>query len=500
MRLRVVIIGAGIVGASIARVLSRYENLDIHLIERESDVGWGVSKANTALIHGGYDDDPVRFPLRAKLCVRGNRIWKEWVKELAIPHVWNGALVIAFNEEELKELHVLLERGRRNGVRGMRIIDRKELLTMEPGVDREAVAALSIPAVGQLAPVYAVIALVENAVTNGVKLHLETELQGIGIRGGEIKYVETSRGIMEADIVINAAGLYADGVARMVGIGNFEIHPRKGEYLLFDEDIPGPGKVLFPAPTPLSKGVVVTTEIGGHLMIGPNARDLSPEEKNNFATTQEGLEEVWHKAARLWPHLPPRSRVIRTFAGLRPEPTGGDFIIRAEEVWGFIEAAGTRSPGLTSAPAIAYEVERILKEKLELPLKKKRRWTPYGRRSIFTDVSIHKNTDELVRRDARYGKIVCRCNMVSEGEILEAIARMKYIGVKTPSIDSVKFRTRATAGICQGAFCRPKIVWLLAREYHTALWKVTLNGPGSEIGIGPIKILRSGDALEQKDV
>lgn len=494
MKIKVAIIGAGISGASIARVLSKYENLEVHLIEKAPDVGWGVSKANTALIHGGYDDDPDRYPMRAKLCIRGNRLWHQWVKELQIPHVWNGALIVATKEEDFDTLEKLLERGRKNGVPEMRIVDRDELFHLEPGLTREAIGALWVPIVGQIGPIPAVIALVENAVANGVKTHLETEVKGIKVENGEVKGVETNKGFIEADIVINAAGLYADEVARMAGIDYFEIHPRKGEYYLFDDDVPGPRRVLFPTPTPISKGIVVTTEISGHLMIGPNAQDLPPEEKDNLATTEEGLREVWEGAKKLWPNLPPKSRVIRTFAGLRPEPTGGDFIIKAEEeVCGFINVAGIRSPGLTSAPAIAYEVAEIIQRDLGINLVEKEKWNPYRKEITHFFMLPPEKANELIKKNPAYGKIVCRCNHVSEGDILEAIERMKFIGVKTPSVDSVKFRTKATTGTCQGSFCRPKIVQLLAREYGVEPWEVTLKGRGSEIGIGDVKALLRGE-------
>ncbi|WP_457752632.1 FAD-dependent oxidoreductase [Thermococcus sp.] len=495
MKTKVAIIGAGIVGASIARVLSKYENLEVHLIEKEADVGWGVSKANTALIHGGYDDDPDKYPMRAKLCIKGNRLWHQWVKELEIPHIWNGALIIALKDEDFDELERLLERGKRNGVPEMRIIDGEELFHLEPNVNPNALGALYVPIVGQIGPIPAVIAIVENAVANGVKVHLETEVRGIKVENGEVKGVETNNGFIEADIVINAAGLYADEISKMTGIDYFEIHPRKGEYWIFDEGIPGPNHVLFPTPTPISKGVVVTTEISGHLMIGPNAQDLPKDYKEDTSTTREGLEEVWQKAQEIWPNLPPRWKVIRTFAGLRPEPTGGDFIIKAEEeVQGFINVAGIRSPGLTSAPAIGYEVRDIIERDLGIKLKEKEKWNPYRKEITHFFMLQPNQINELVKRNPAYGRIVCRCNKVSEGDVLEAIERMKLIGVKTPSVDSVKFRTKATTGTCQGSFCKVVIINLLAGEYGIPPWKVTLKGKGSEIGIGDVKVLLRGEA------
>ncbi len=488
---RVIIIGAGIVGMSIARELSQYE-LDIVVIEKNSDVGWGISKANTALIHGGYDDDPERYPVRARLCVRGNEIWHRWVEELQIPHVWNGALVIASSEEERRELGVLLRRGEINGVEGMKIIE-DEIFTMERNLNENALAALWIPSVGQIAPIPAVIALAENSVDNGVKIMLDTEVKGIGIENGCVSGVETNKGFVEGDIIINAAGLYADEISRMAGVDYFTIHPRKGEYWLFDDSAgPKPEHVLFPAPTKKSKGVVVTTEISGHLMIGPNAHDLSPDEKEDLSNTREGLEEVWEKARKIWPKLPPRSKVIRTFAGLRPETEGADFIIRSEEVRGFINVAGIRSPGLTAAPAIAREVSEILEGDLDISLVRKKKWNPHRREITHFFMMNDEGISLKIRENAAYGRIICKCNKVSEGDILEAIERMKKIGVQVPSVDSVKFRTKATTGTCQGGFCRPKIVEILSREYNVPMWDVTLKGKGTEIAVGDVKVLRRG--------
>ncbi len=485
---KVIIIGAGITGMSIARELSKYDNLKITVIERKSDVGWGVSKANTALIHGGYDDDPDKYPVRAKLCVRGNEIWRKWVRELQIPSVWNGALVIAKNDDEMKELNILLKRGERNGVKDMRIIYRDELLEMEPNLSPNSQGALLIPSVGQIAPIPAVIALAENAVDNGVKIIFDSPVEEVKVDNGAVKGVKVPEGFIEGDLIINAAGLYADEISKMAGLDYFKIHPRKGEYWLFDESAgPKPEHVLFPAPTKKTKGVVVTTEVSGHLMIGPNARDQ--EDKEDLSNTKEGLEEVWNKAKLLWPKLPSRDKVIRTFAGLRPETKNADFIIKAEEVYGFINVAGIRSPGLTAAPAIAMEVNEIIERDLGIELREKKDWNPYREEITHFFMLSHKEINEKIKNNGAYGRIICKCNKVSEGDIMEAIERMKKIGVKVPSIDSIKFRTKATTGTCQGGFCRVKIAAILAREYEQPMWNITLKGKGSEMGIGDVKVL-----------
>lgn len=478
---KIAIIGAGIVGASIARVLSRYENLEVHLVEMEADVGWGVSKANTAILHAGYDDDPSLYPNRAKYCVRGNYIWRKWSKQLQIQTSWNGSLVLSFSKEDEEELYRLLERGEKNGVRGLRIIKKDEIQKLEKNVSPNATLALWAPTAGQISPFEAVAALVENAVENGVILHLETKVLDIVEDGTRVTKLITNKGEIEVDWVINAAGLYADYVANLVGEEDFKITPRKGEYFLFDESAePKVSRILFPAPKPKTKGVVVTTTVDGNLMIGPNATDLSMEEKENRETTQDGLEEVWNEASKLVKSLPSKSKVIKTFAGLRPEPTGGDFIVRPHDsLLGFIDVAGMRSPGLTSAPAIAYEIPKMLLH-LGARLVLKKDWNPTRKRIIrFSRVS-NRRKNELIAMSPLYGNIVCQCEMVTEAEVLEAIRR----GART--IEGVKLRTRAGMGKCQGAFCRPKIAMILSRELKIKPWQVKVKGTGSEIGVGDL--------------
>ncbi|MBO3801868.1 MAG: NAD(P)/FAD-dependent oxidoreductase [Thermoproteota archaeon] len=478
---KIAIIGAGIIGASIARVLSRYENIEIHLIEMETDVGWGVSKANTAILHAGYDDDPFLYPNRAKYCVRGNYLWRKWSKQLQIRTSWNGSLVLSFSKEDEEELYNLLERGERNGVKGLRIIEKREIQKLEENVSPNVTLALWAPTAGQISPFEAVAALVENAVENGVILHLETKVLDIVEDGTRITKLVTNNGEIEVDWVINAAGLYADYIAKLVGEEDFKITPRKGEYFLFnDRAKPKVSRILFPAPKPKSKGVVVTTTVDGNLMIGPNATDLPEDEKENRETTQEGLEEVWREASKLVKNLPSKSEVIKTFAGLRPEPTGGDFVIRPHNsLLGFINVAGIRSPGITSAPAIAYEVPKMLLH-LGARLILKKNWNPIRRRIVKFSRSSNRRKRELIAMNPLYGNIVCQCEMVTEAEVVEAIRR----GAKT--VEGVKLRTRAGMGKCQGAFCRIKIAMILSRELKIKPWQVKVKGTGSEIGVGDL--------------
>ncbi|ALM76031.1 NAD(P)/FAD-dependent oxidoreductase [Thermococcus barophilus] len=489
--MKVVIIGAGVVGAAIARVLSQYKGLEIHLLEKNADAGMGVSKANTAIIHPGHEDDPDKYPLRAKLCVKGNKLWYQWTKELHIPAKWPGELMVALEDEDMKTAEHYLELAKRNGIPGVRLVDKDELLKLEPNVNPNVAGALWAPTAGVMSSPMAAPAIVENAVENGVRFHTETEVLGIKVEKGEIKGVETNRGFFEADIVINAAGLYADKVSAMAGIDDFKIHPRKGEYYVFDDDAePKVTRIVHQTPTPITKGVYVITEMNGGLMIGPTAQDLPEDAKEDTSTTQEGLEFVWKMAEKLVKGLPPKNKVIRTFAGLRPEPPDGRWIIEAyDDPWGFINAAGIRSPGLTSAPAIAYYIaEELIQGKLDIKLRKKRHWNPYRKTFWFKELSREKQ-EELIKRSPAYGRVVCMCRTITEGDIIDIINRMKRMGIRTITLDGIKMRSGVMSGTCQGSYCRIRIANIISRETGAPLWKVTLKGEGTEYGIGDIKIL-----------
>jgi len=492
---KVVVIGAGVVGASIVRVLSQYNEFDVYLLEKNVDAGMGVSKANTAIIHPGHEDDPKKYPLRAKLCARGNRLWHQWVKELGIPAKFPGELMIATEEDDLKVAEHYLELAQKNGVPGVRLVDNEELRKLEPNVNPNAAGALWAPTAGVMNSPMAAPALVENAVANGVRFLPETEVQGIKIENGEVKGVKTNKGFIEAEIVINAAGLYSDEISKMAGIDYFTVHPRKGEYYVFDDDAtPKVTKILHQTPTPVTKGVYVITEMNDGLMIGPTAEDLPENAKENTSTTREGLDFVWERAQKLVKELPPKNKVIRTFAGLRPEPPDGRWIIEAyDDPWGFINAAGIRSPGLTSAPAIAYYiVEEFIQKKLGIKLTKKSHWDPYRGVFWFKHLPPEKQ-NELMKQNPAYGNVVCMCREITEGEIVNVITRMKNMDVKTITLDGIKMRTGSMAGTCQGSYCRIRIARIMARETGIPLWKISFRGQGTEYGIGDVKALLRGN-------
>ncbi|MEM0004745.1 MAG: NAD(P)/FAD-dependent oxidoreductase [Desulfurococcaceae archaeon] len=487
---RVVIVGAGVVGSSIARVLSMYENFDITLVEKEPDVGWGASKANTSIVHPGHEEEPDVHPLRAKLCVKGNEMWRTWAKELEIPVTFPGELMVFTNDEEEKKAREYIKLARLNNVPGVRIIYQEELRVLEPNIAREAKGAVYAPTGGLISPFEAVIAVVENAVENGVKLMTETEVLGVKVSEGRVKGVETNRGFIEADIVINAAGLYSDKITHSAGVElNFQVKPRKGEYLLFDEDIPvKPTRVLHTTPTPITKGVYAITTVHGNVLIGPTAEDLPIEAKGDASTSVKGLDYVYQEASKLLREMPPRSRVIRTFAGLRPEPPGGHWLIKAySDPWGFVNAAGIRSPGFTSAPAIAEYVANLISETFDIKLVKKTNWNPYRRDITRLNNRPLSEIDELIKKNPAYGEIVCYCKTVSKAEILEAVDRMIKTGIKTITLDGLKFRTYAGFGMCQGAFCRWRIAKIVSEKLGVPLYDVTVKR--TKYGIGDVKTL-----------
>ena len=475
MKADVVIIGAGIVGSTIAREISRYD-LNIIVVEKNSDVAFGSpTKANTGIIHAGYDDKP--GTVKAKLCSKGNALWHKIAPEICVPFKEIGSFIVALKEEDMSVLRELKKRGEKNGVPDLEIIeDREELLKREPNLNGEAIAALQAPTAAITSPYELAIAMAENAMENGVKVLLDTEVTGIIVKTGKLRSVQTSRGRIKTNYVVNAAGLQADEVSAMAGIHRFTIHPRKGEYCVFDKELNGfVQQILFPVPTPTSKGIVVTPTVDGNVLIGPNAHDV--EDKNDSATTSSGLDEVFSGALRLIPKLAEKKNmIIASFCGLRPEPDTNDFILESyDEVRGFINAAGMKSPGLTAAPAVAQTVTDLL-GRSGLELREKDSFSAL-RKPI--DRSVRRFAIEranwLIARDPTWGHVVCRCEHVTEGEILEAIRR----GATT--LDGIKFRTRAGMGRCQGGFCTPHIIKILARGLGISFQEVTKRGGNSRL-------------------
>lgn len=498
MEKRIIIIGGGITGAAIARTLSKYQHLDIHLLEKETDVGWGATKANTGILHPGHEDDPKHFPLRSKFCIQGNKLWKTWSKDLDIPTIWPGELMIACNEHEKNKLKTYLTIGRENGVEDLRIIDENEIFTLEPNCTPNAIAALWAPTAGLIEPWEATIGLIENALENNVKIHLNTQVTDILVKNDQVNGVETSQGFFPADIVINAAGLFADAVSSMAGVHEGPIRPRKGQYYLFDDDAtPNVQRIIHQVPTATTKGVYAVTTVEGNLMLGPTAEDLTFEDKDERGTDQVGLDYVWDHAERLVKKLPERNTICKMFAGLRPEPPEGRYSIKSYDTpWGFINVFGIRSPGLTAAPAIAeYVSTDLLQKNLDITLFEKKDWKQHRKRIVRFSKLSTKEQDEYIGKDERYGNVVCMCKEVTEAEIVQAIDRIQQLG-GTVSLDAIKFRTLAMFGFCQGSFCRSRIASIIADHLNIPLHKVIQSTSRTEYGIGDIKILQKDRGQE----
>ena len=470
----VIIIGAGASGAAIARELSRYQG-KFCVLEKETDVCCGTSKANSGIVHAGFDAE--EGSLMAKLNVEGNKMMEKLSKELDFSYQKNGSLVVCTNESEVEKLNELLERGKRNGVEGLQILDREELKALEPNISDEAVAALYAPTGGIVCPFGLTIAFAENAAQNGVEFCLDQEVKKIERRIAGGYRICTQDTMYETKVIVNAAGVYADVFHNMVSEKKIHITARKGEYLLLDKTAGGHViHTVFTLPGKFGKGVLVTPTVHGNLLVGPTAVDI--EDKEGTDTTMQGIEEIRRKAARSVKDIPFR-QVITGFAGLRAHEAGHEFIIKeVEDAPGFIDCAGIESPGLTSAPAIGRMAAELAKKILDL---KENPAFCGARKGILNPAELTaKERNELIRKNPAYGRIVCRCEMISEGEILDAIHRP--LGATT--MDGIKRRTRAGMGRCQAGFCTPKTMEILERELKIRQEEITKNGAGSEMIVG----------------
>lgn len=466
----VCIIGGGVIGCAIARELSRYQ-VNACVVEKCEDVCCGTSKANSAIIHAGFD--AAEGSLKAKLNVEGNKRMEQLAEDLDFPFRRNGSLVVCMDKEELPGLQALYDRGIKNGVPELRILSREEVLEMEPNLSDEVQGALYAPTGGIVCPFHMTIALAENANANGVEFRFDTEVTEIKKEDGYYR-LETNKGMIETCCVVNAAGVYADVIHNMVSENKIRITARRGDYFLLDHSVGGyVSHTVFPLPTKLGKGVLISPTIHGNLIVGPTAIDVENKEAVN--TTREGLEDLMLKAGMTVKN-PPLRQVITSFAGLRAHEAGNDFIIQeAEDADGFFDAAGIESPGLSSAPAIGVMAAGMLRDKLGLVEK-----TDFlaVRKGILnpSNLSMEKR-NELIRQQPAYGTIICRCESVTEGEILDAIHRP--IGAK--SLDGIKRRTRAGMGRCQAGFCSPRIMEILERELHMRMEDITKSGGASVI-------------------
>ena len=467
----VIIVGGGIVGTSLARELSKYQ-LDVLLLEKNIEVSQETTKANTAIAHGGYDCEP--GSLKAKLNVRGLELMEELSKDLGFVFNKIGSLVLAFNDQEVGVLEELLERGRKNKVPNLQIIDKEEILKIEPKVSSEVMKALYCPQAGVIDPFNFCYGMIENAIENGVELRTETEVQGIDIEEDKI-IVKTNNSEFETRYLVNAAGLYADKIANMVGDEDFYIIPTKGVYRLLDKNKNyNINTVLFQTPNDDGKGVVVTSTYDGNTMLGPTSERIHFVEENT--TEADSLLKLDSLAKKSVPDVDLKN-TIRVFTGVRAKPNTGDFMIYpSKHTKHVVHAAGIESPGLVSAPGIAEYVTELLKEQ-GLELTKKDSFNPI--RKEIKRISLLSNEDKIkaIEENPNYGNVICRCETVSEAEIIEAIRRPA--GART--IDGVKRRVRAGMGRCQGGFCGPRVLEILARELNIDPIDVKKETSGSEI-------------------
>jgi len=475
----VIIVGGGVTGCGIARELSRYD-LKICLLEKSLDVANGATKANSGLVHAGFDARP--GSLKAKLNVESNPMFDTLSRELDFPFKRNGSLVLCLSENSLTKLHALLERGRSNGVGGLQILDGDHVKKLESHLTESVVAALYAPTAGIICPYEFTIALAENAFMNGVEFQFGASVQSIVRESNHFEVNTADDRHYMTRMIINAAGLFADDINNMVSHNRLKIIPRKGEYCLFDKTAGElVTRTVFQLPTELSKGVLVTRTIDGNLLVGPNA--VGVNDKEDVSTTSEGLDEVLANAGLMLNEVPLR-QIITSFSGVRAHLESNDFLIgEVEDTKNFINVAGIESPGLSSAPAIAKMVAEMAVERLSsMP---NPRFSPY-RQGIprFREMN-NSQREKLISENPAFGKIVCRCETVTEGEIISAIQRP--LGAR--SLDGIKRRTRAGMGRCQSGFCTPRLIEILSRISRLSYTEITKNGPGSEILIGKNKDL-----------
>lgn len=465
----IVIVGAGIVGCTIARELSKYD-IDVTVVDKNQDISEGISKANSGIIHGGYNEK--KGTLKAKLNLEANKIIDKLAEELEFPLKRNGSLVLAFNEEEFNKLEELKLNGNDLGIEDLEILQKEDVLKLEENINSDVVGALHIKNSGIVSPYEMTLAFAENAYENGVEFLLGYEVENI--KKEEDCYVLNikNKESIKTKMVINAAGLQGAFLNNLVSENKYEIESVKGEYCLLDK-IAGTicKKTLFQVPTELSKGVLVTPTVDGNLLVGPNATASD----NNVATSRTGIDEIVNASKKTMENIP-FGRVLNTFSGIRPKVKTKDFIIEeAKDAKNFINVIGIDSPGLTCAPAIANYVVDLIKTKVEL--KEKENFKSHRTRMIrMSELSVEEK-NKLISSNPAYGKMICKCEFVTEGEIIDSIKRP--LGART--VDGVKRRTRAMMGGCQGVGCMIPICGILSRELGIDISEINKDVENSSV-------------------
>lgn len=471
----IAIIGSGISGSFIARELSKY-NVKVAVFEKQNDVANGTTMANSAIVHSGYDPEPGTN--KARLNVLGNQMYEAICKELNVDFDRIGSLTVATSDEDLATLEMLQKRSKENKV-PVQMLSREEVLTMEPNLSDKVLGALLAPSAAIVYPWELAIALMENAMDNGVELMLNHEITDINKTDDGYTLI-TNKGNYDARLVINCAGVYADKIHNMVAKPKFSIQPRRGEYFVLDRSEGDfVSHVIFPCPSEKGKGILVTPTTHGNILVGPNSEVIDDKEGNE--TTTKGLDYIRQSANEMVDNIP-YHKVIRSFSGLRPTSDIHDFIIEeVEDAKGFIDVAGIESPGLASAPAIAQEVVSIVDKITKL--EKNNSFVPTRKPVImFKKLSVEEK-QELIKKDPRYGTIICRCEGITEGEIVDCINR----NAGAHSVKGVKKRARPGMGRCQGGFCEPLVVDILARELNIDPMDVPYDSVDSNILIKETK-------------
>lgn len=465
----ILIIGAGITGATIARELSKYD-VKIAIVDKDTDVSNGTTKANSAIVHGGYD--ALEGTLMAKYNVIGNRMYENLCKELFVPFKRNGSLVLAFNDTDIIHLKKLYQRGITNGVSGLKIIDREELKKLEPNVTEKAIAALYCSTAGIVSPWELTENLIDNAIENGADLFLNTEVTNIS-KINDIFNITTSKSNFKSKFIINCAGVNADIINNMIADKFFKIMPRKGTYFVLDKSEGARvNQTVFQCPSKLGKGILVTPTVHGNLLVGPDAQDIT--NRDDLSTSTENLNYIRFKGSHSIKDINFKEN-IRTFAGIRAESSTEDFIIGESSTSHFFNVAGIKSPGLSAAPAIALDIVEMIKSS-GLTLIKKINFIKPKPHKIFINLSVEEKQSKI-KQDNRYGRIICRCEMITEGEIVEAIHRP----LQATTIDAIKRRCRPGSGRCQGGFCGPRVQEILSKELNKNMEDIILDKDNSYI-------------------
>ena len=482
----IVIIGGGVIGCAVARELSRYD-ASIALLERAGDVAEGASKANSGIVHAGYDAVP--GTLKAKYNVLGAQMLPSLCEEMGVPYQQCGALVIGFSPEDRKTLEELMNRGIQNGVQGLKIIDGAEVLALEPEMNPAVTCALLVPTSGIVSPYELTFAFADDAALNGVSFRMNTEVKKIVPQKDGGFRVEAGDDIYLCRIVVNCAGASSAALHNQLSENKLQITHRRGQYYLLDRPVKQPfARTIFQCPSVMGKGVLVSPTAHGNVLLGPSAEDI--DDPLDTATTQEGLDSVMDRVRLTWPGVSLRTN-ITNFSGIRAHEAGGDFVIGAVEGCpGAYEAAGIESPGLSSAPAIGQALSGQIAG--DYHLTKKAETVPYRRKATpFREMTLEEQAG-AVAANPLYGNIICRCEVITEAEIVEAIRRP--VGAR--SIDAVKRRTRAGMGRCQGGFCSPRVAAILSEETGIPLQDITKNGGESYLLTGTLRqpAERSGKA------